>query len=197
MWSHVLYTPFKDDVSVIQSCQFRLSLSGNLLKIVQLFSSFSQNPKLLQWRTVLTTLAICYVLDRSFYILTAKSYWHIDDRNTIDMLRIITRETKSKFQLIIGVFSIAFVMSLIEKFTEFLNTLTMKYELQNKCWINTCSDSIGASLSLLIILLPEFYYIPIRKIKLSCWNLDLKWHRRFSYKVAGNAVLSDHSTAGL
>ena len=29
-----------------------------------------------------------------------------------------------------------FVMSVIEKFTEFLNTLTMKYELQNKCRIN-------------------------------------------------------------
>ena len=26
---------------------------------------------------------------------------------------------------------------MIEKFTEFLNTLTMKYELRNKCWINT------------------------------------------------------------
>ena len=42
----------------------------------------------------------------------------------------------SKFQLTIGVFSIAFVMSVIEKLTEFLNTLMMKYELQNKCWIN-------------------------------------------------------------
>ena len=52
------------------------------------------------------------------------------------MLRIITRGTKVKFQLIIGVFSIAFVMSVIEKLTEFLNTLTMKSELQNKCWIN-------------------------------------------------------------
>ena len=53
------------------------------------------------------------------------------------MLRIITREAKSKFQLTIGVFSIAFVMSVIEKFTEFLNTLTINYELRNKCWINT------------------------------------------------------------
>ena len=35
------------------------------------------------------------------------------------------------------VFSIAFVMSVIEKLTEFLNMLTMKYELRNKCWINT------------------------------------------------------------
>ena len=53
------------------------------------------------------------------------------------MLRIITREAKSKFQLTIGVFSIAFVISVIEKLTEFLNKLTMKYELQNKCRINT------------------------------------------------------------
>ena len=53
------------------------------------------------------------------------------------MLRIIIHETKSKFQLTIGIFSIAFVMSVIEKFAEFLNTLKMKYELQNICWINT------------------------------------------------------------
>ena len=53
------------------------------------------------------------------------------------MLRIITRETKSKFQLTIGVFSIALVMLVIEKFTEFLKTLTMKYELLNKCRIDT------------------------------------------------------------
>ena len=53
------------------------------------------------------------------------------------MLRIITRETKSKFQLTIGVVSIAFTMSVIEKFTEFLSTLTMKYELRYKCWMNT------------------------------------------------------------
>ena len=77
------------------------------------------------------------------------------------MLRIITREAKSKFQMTIGVFSIAFVMSVIEKYTEFLNMLTM-YELRNKCWINTV-DSICASLSLLIILLPEYYYVPIGK----------------------------------
>ena len=77
-----------------------------------------------------------YVLDRLFDNLTDKSYRNIDDRNNVDMLRIITRETKSKFQLTIGVFSIAFVMSVIEKFTELLNTVTMKYELRNKCWIN-------------------------------------------------------------
>ncbi len=78
-----------------------------------------------------------YLLDHLFDNLTDKSYWNVDDRNNVDMVRIITREAKSKFQLTIGVFSIAFVMSVIEKFTEFLNTLTMKYHLRNKCWINT------------------------------------------------------------
>ena len=41
-----------------------ISLSGSLLllNILQLFESFSQNPKLPQWRTVLTTLAICRVM---------------------------------------------------------------------------------------------------------------------------------------
>ena len=78
-----------------------------------------------------------YVLDCLFDNLTDKSYWNVDDRNNVDMLRIITRETKSKFQLTFGVFSMAFVMSVIEKFTEFLNMLTMKYELRNKCWIIT------------------------------------------------------------
>ena len=49
------------------------------------------------------------------------------------MLRIITREAKSKFQLTIRVFSIAFVMSDIEKFTEFLNTLKINtnYEINS------------------------------------------------------------------
>ncbi len=80
---------------------------------------------------------LCYVLDRLFDNLTDKSYANVDARNNVDMLRIITHESKSKFQLTIGVFSISFVMSVIEKFTEFLNMLTMKYELQNKCWTNT------------------------------------------------------------
>ena len=39
-----------------------VSLRGSLLNILQLFASFSQNPILLQWRTVLTTLAICRVM---------------------------------------------------------------------------------------------------------------------------------------
>ena len=55
---------------------------------------------------------------------------NVDDRNNVDLLRIITRETESTFQLTIGVFSIAFVMSVIEKITQFLNTLTMKYKLR-------------------------------------------------------------------
>ena len=62
MWSHVLHSAFKDDVSAIQWCYFCLSLSGSLLNILQLFASFSQNSKLLQWRTVLPTLAICHVM---------------------------------------------------------------------------------------------------------------------------------------
>ena len=48
----MLYTAFKDDASAIQLCEFCLSLSGSLLNILQYFASFSQNPKLLQWRTV-------------------------------------------------------------------------------------------------------------------------------------------------
>ena len=60
-----------------------------------------------------------------------------------------------------------------------------------------CNDFICASLSLLIILLSGYYYVPIRKVKLCCWNFDLKWRSRFSYKVAGNAVLSGHRAAGL
>ena len=60
--SHVLYIAFEGDDSAIQWCQFCLSLSGSLFNILQLFASFSQNPKLLQWWTVLTTLAICRVM---------------------------------------------------------------------------------------------------------------------------------------
>ena len=67
-----------------------------------------------------------YVLDRLF----EKSYSNVDDRKNVDVLQIITRETKSKIQLTIGVFSVAFVMSVIENITEFLSTLMMKYELQ-------------------------------------------------------------------
>ena len=34
------------------------------------------------------------------------------------------------------------------------------------------------------------YYVPIQKIKLCCWNLDLKWHSQCSYKVARNGVVT-------
>ena len=39
-----------------------VSLSGSLFNILQLFASFSQNLKLLQWRTVLATLTICRIM---------------------------------------------------------------------------------------------------------------------------------------
>ena len=44
-----------------------------------------------------------YVLDRLFDNLTDKSYWNVDDRNNVDLLRKITRGSNSKFQLTIGV----------------------------------------------------------------------------------------------
>ncbi len=44
-----------------------------------------------------------YVLDRLFDNLTDKSYWNVDDRNNVDLLRIITRGSISKFQLTVGV----------------------------------------------------------------------------------------------
>ena len=56
-----------------------------------------------------------YVLDRLFDNLTDTSYWNVDDRNNVDLLRITTCGSNSKFQLTIGVFSIAFAMSVIEK----------------------------------------------------------------------------------
>ena len=141
-----------------------------------------------------------YVLDRWVDNLTDKWCWNVDDRNNVDMLRIISRKTKSKFQLTNGgVFSITFAMSVIEKVAEFLKTLTMQYELRYKWWINAVVMILYTCtlLSLLIILLSEYYYVPIQKIKLCCWNLDSKWRSRFPYKVAGNAVLGDHSTVGL
>ena len=77
-----------------------------------------------------------YVLYRLFDNLTDKSYWNVDDWNNVDLLRIITRGSKYKCQLTLGVFSISFAMSVIEKVGEFLNTLTMQYELGYKWWIN-------------------------------------------------------------
>ena len=75
------------------------------------------------------------------------------------MLRIITHETKSKFQLTIGVFSIAFVMLLSKMFTEFLNMLTIKYELAIRMLDkHCCNDFICASLPLVIIYFQNIYY---------------------------------------
>ena len=44
-----------------------------------------------------------YVLDRLFDNVTDNSYWNVDDRNNVDLLRIITRRSEWKFQLTIGV----------------------------------------------------------------------------------------------
>ena len=106
----------------------------------------------------------CYVLDRLFDNLTDKSYWNVDDWNNVDLFRIITRWSNSKCRLTIGVFSIAFVMSVIEIVGEFLNTLTMQYELRNKLWINTIVMILSVpNCHLLIILLSEYDYVPIRR----------------------------------
>ena len=56
------FIAFEGDDSAIQWCQFSVSLRGSLFNILQLFASFSQNPKLLQWHIVLTTLVICRVM---------------------------------------------------------------------------------------------------------------------------------------
>ena len=84
-----------------------------------------------------------YVLVRLFDNLTNKSYWNVDNRNNVDLLRIITRGSNSKCQLTIGVFSIAFAMLAIEKIGEFLNTLMMQYELRYKWWINAVVMSLS------------------------------------------------------
>ena len=44
-----------------------------------------------------------YVLGCRFDNLTDKSYRNVDDRNNVDLLRIITRGSNSKCQLTIGV----------------------------------------------------------------------------------------------
>ena len=105
-----------------------------------------------------------YVLDRLFDNLTDKSYLNVDDQSSVDMLRIITRETKSKFTLIIGVFSIAFVISVIKKVAEYLNMLTMQYELRYKCRINT---------AVMILSVPHCLYrlFYFQNIKLCCTEI--------------------------
>ena len=91
-----------------------------------------------------------YVLDRSFDNLTNKSYWKVDDRNNVDFLRIITRGSNLEISTDNRSIKIAFAMSVIEKVGEFLNTLTMQYELRYKWWINA-----------VVMILPQPHYL--------CW----------------------------
>ena len=115
-----------------------------------------------------------YVFDRLYDNLTDKSYWNVDGRNDVDLLRIITRRTKSKFQLTIWVFLIAFAMSVIEKVAEFLNTPTMQYELRYKWWIN----AVVMILSVPHCLCWLFYFQNIITFlfeKLSCAAEILSW----------------------
>ena len=91
-----------------------------------------------------------------------------DERNNVDLLRIIIRGSNSKFQLTIGVFSIVFAMSVIESWGIPENTddaIRTAISMVNK---RSCNDFICASSTLLIILLSEYYYVPIRKINLCC-----------------------------
>ena len=52
----MLYIALKGDASAIQWSSFCLSLSIRLWNISHLFARFSQTSKVLQWRTVLTTV---------------------------------------------------------------------------------------------------------------------------------------------
>ena len=80
-------------------------------------------------------------------------------------------------------------MSVIEKFSEFPITSIMGLN----CWITQCCRGFNCgSLSLLIILLSETNILfPIEKIELMQSTLLQ------TTRVAANAVLSGHSTAGL
>ena len=75
-----------------------------------------------------------YVLDRLVDNLTDKSYLNVDDRNNVDLLRIITWYSREQLEVSTDNRSIkiAFAMSVIEKVGEFFNTLTMQYELRYK-----------------------------------------------------------------
>ena len=110
-------------------------------------------------------------------------------------------------------------MSVIEKVGEFLNTLTMQYELRYKWWIN----AVVVILSVPHCLCWLFYFQNIITFlfeKLSCAVEILIWSDSVDFltqllgmpysvvtaqqacstemvKVAGNAVLSGHSAAGL
>ena len=72
MWSHLLYTAFKGDVTAFQWCQFPIARWN----ILPLFASFSQNP---ETSTIADGINYTgdlarYVLDRLFDNLTDKSY---------------------------------------------------------------------------------------------------------------------------
>ena len=83
---------------------------------------------------------------------------------------------------------------MMEKFTEFLNTLTMKYELRYKCWINTVATVLSAPQCLVIVLLSEYIYNdPIKKLSRAAEILILS----AAVGVTGNAVHSCHGTAWL
>ena len=100
MLYNVLYTVFKGDESAIAQQKFI-----DYFAVICEFWSESATSTMAE--------VIIYTGDFPHYA------------SICDMLRIITRETKSKFLLTIGAFLIAFVTSVIEKFTQFLNTLTM------------------------------------------------------------------------
>ena len=51
----------------------------------------------------------CYVLDHLFDHLTDKSYCNVDDRNNVDLLRIITRGYKDRVCDIVYLCLIVFV----------------------------------------------------------------------------------------
>ncbi len=71
----MLYIAFEGDDSAIQWCQFCVSLSGSLFNILQLFASFSQNPKTSTMADGINYTGDLprYVLDRLFDNLTDKS----------------------------------------------------------------------------------------------------------------------------
>ena len=77
-----------------------------------------------------------YVLDRLFDSLTDKSYWKCW---RFEQCRSASNNySREQFEMSTDSRSIkiAFAMSVIAKVGEFLNTLTMQYELRYKWWIN-------------------------------------------------------------
>ena len=105
MWSNVVYIAFEGDDSAIQWCQLCVSLSGSLFNILQFFKEFLSESETSTMADGINYNGDLphYVWDCLFDNLTDKSYWNVDDRNNVDLLRIITRGSNSKFQLTIGV----------------------------------------------------------------------------------------------